>query len=142
MEISIVDRVDEALCEAFARLMPQLSPRVRVPERGELERIVGSGTTRIFRATDDAGRIVGVLSLALYEVPSGRCAWIEDVVVDRTARGCGAGRLLVEAAIGHAAAQGVGKLSLYSHPSRTAAHALYRKMGFDAVETTLFRLKN
>ena len=37
----------------------------------------------------DSGGVVGVLALTWYDVPSGRKAWIEDVVVDAAARGLG-----------------------------------------------------
>ena len=84
------------------------------------------------------GRIVGVLTLVWYDAPSGRKAWIEDVVVDSAARGCGAGRALVEAAQCLAREIGADRLMLTSNPRRTAARALYRKCGFNEAETTVF----
>lgn len=84
------------------------------------------------------GRIVGVLTLVWYDAPSGRKAWIEDVVVDSAARGCGAGRALVEAAQRLACEIGADRLMLTSNPRRTAARALYRKCGFNEAETTVF----
>lgn len=84
------------------------------------------------------GRIVGVLTLVWYDAPSGRKAWIEDVVVDSAARGCGAGRALVEAAQRLAREIGADRLMLTSNPRRTAARALYRKCGFNEAETTVF----
>lgn len=87
------------------------------------------------------GRIVGMLTLVWYDVPSGRKAWIEDVVVDAAARGCGAGRALVEAAQRLAREVGAGHLMLTSNPRRTAARALYRKCGFNEAETTVFAAK-
>ena len=119
VEIRRITQVSDALEEAFARLMPQLSPLAAVA--GE--------------------RIVGVLMLAWYDAPSGRKAWIEDVVVDGAARGCGAGDALVRAAVEHAARIGAGKVMLTSNPAREAARALYRKVGFEEVETTVFAFK-
>ncbi len=81
------------------------------------------------------------LTLAWYDAPSGRKAWIEDVVVDGAARGCGAGDALVRAAVEHAARIGAGKVMLTSNPAREAARALYRKVGFEEVETTVFAFK-
>ena len=132
--------VDGALEEAFARLMPQLSPRLGAPSREVLRRVAGSETGELLAAV--AGeRIVGVLTLAWYDAPSGRKAWIEDVVVDGAARGCGAGDALVRAAVEHAARIGAGKVMLTSNPAREAARALYRKVGFEEVETTVFAFK-
>ena len=140
VEIRRITEVSDALEEAFARLMPQLSPRLGAPSREELRRVAGSETGELLAAV--AGeRIVGVLTLAWYDAPSGRKAWIEDVVVDVAARGCGAGDALVRAAVEHAARIGAGKVMLTSNPAREAARALYRKVGFEEVETTVFAFK-
>ena len=140
VEIRRITEVTDALEEAFARLMPQLSPRLGAPSREELRRVAGSETGELLAAV--AGeRIVGVLTLAWYDAPSGRKAWIEDVVVDGAARGCGAGDALVRAAVEHAARIGAGKVMLTSNPAREAARALYRKVGFEEVETTVFAFK-
>ena len=140
IEIRQITQVSDALEEAFARLMPQLSPRLGAPSREELRRVAGSETGELLAAV--AGeRIVGVLTLAWYDAPSGRKAWIEDVVVDGAARGCGAGDALVRAAVEHAARIGAGKVMLTSNPAREAARALYRTVGFEEVETTVFSFK-
>jgi len=140
VEIRRITQVSDALEEAFARLMPQLSPRLGAPSREVLRRVAGSETGALLAAV--AGeRIVGVLMLAWYDAPSGRKAWIEDVVVDGAARGCGAGDALVGAAVEHAARIGAGKVMLTSNPAREAARALYRKVGFEEVETTVFAFK-
>ena len=76
-----------------------------------------------------------------YDVPSGRKAWIEDVVVDAEVRGTGEGRALVAAALEHAAVVGAGEVLLTSNPAREAARALYRKMGFEEAATTVFAIK-
>ena len=73
--------------------------------------------------------------------PGNASSWIEDVVVDGAARGCGAGDALVRAAVEHAARIGAGKVMLTSNPAREAARALYRKVGFEEVETTVFAFK-
>ena len=140
VEIRRITQVSDALEEAFARLMPRLSPRLGAPSREVLRRVAGSETGELLAAV--AGeRIVGVLTLAWYDAPSGRKAWIEDVVVDGAARGCGAGDALVRAAVEHAARIGAGKVMLTSNPAREAARALYRKVGFEEVETTVFAFK-
>ena len=140
VEIRRITQVSDALEEAFARLMPQLSPRLGAPSREVLRRVAGSETGALLAAV--AGeRIVGELTLVWYDAPSGRKAWIEDVVVDGAARGCGAGDALVRAAVEHAARIGAGKVMLTSNPAREAARALYRKVGFEEVETTVFAFK-
>ena len=75
-----------------------------------------------------------------YDVPSGRKGWIEDVVVDASARGAGVGEALVRAALERAAREGVERVMLTSRPARRAARALYRKVGFEEAETSVFVL--
>ena len=143
MEDLVVYRVtafSEALAEAFARLLPQLSPRLGALSEERLRRLLAAPAAALYVA-ERAGRIVGTLTLAWYDAPSGRKAWIEDVVVDAAARGCGAGEALVRAAQRHAAEIGAKRVMLTSNPSRTAARALSRKCGFNEAETTVFACK-
>lgn len=142
MELSVkqVREVTGPLLEAFARLMPQLSPQLEAPSAARLQAIVESPSATLF-AAEAEGCIRGLLTLVWYDVPSGRKAWIEDVVVDAEARGTGAGRALVAAALEHAAVIGAGKVLLTSNPAREAARALYRKMGFEEAATTVFAIK-
>lgn len=140
VEIECVTEVSVELAEAFARLMPQLSPRLGALSRQAIERVVCSDGAALFAARLD-GRIAGVLTLVWYDVPSGRKAWVEDVVVDAAARGCGAGEALVKAATEHAARIGAAKVMLTSNPAREAARGLYRKIGFEEAGTTVFVFK-
>ena len=129
----------DALAEAFARLLPQLSERLAVPDRKTAARIVASAATRQLAAAAEEGRIVGLLSVALYDVPSGRKAWIEDVVVDAAWRGRGVGEALVREALALARREGVARVMLTSNATRRAAHRLYERMGFVRYETDCFR---
>ena len=128
VEIECVTEVSDELAEAFARLMPQLSPRLGALSRQAIERVVCSDGAALFAARLD-GRIAGVLTL------------VEDVVVDAAARGCGAGEALVKAATEHAARIGAAKVMLTSNPAREAARGLYRKIGFEEAGTTVFVFK-
>ena len=88
------------------------------------------------------GVVVGMLSLVIVDIPTGRKAWIEDVVVDEAARGKRVGKALVEKAKECAELLGAKKIYLTSNPSRKAAHALYSKCGFEQYDTTVFRIKS
>jgi ribosomal protein S18 acetylase RimI-like enzyme len=76
---------------------------LRRPERPwiatRVERLVTSETTRLFVARNDAGHIVGMLTLVVFFIPSGMRARIKDVVVDSSARGQGHGDALTRAAL-------------------------------------------
>ena len=125
------------LLDAFAALMPQLSAGLEAPSAAALERIVRSPSAAMFAAWRD-GAAIGALTLVWYDVPSGRKGWIEDVVVDASARGAGVGEALVRAALERAAREGVERVMLTSRPARRAARALYRKVGFEEAETSVF----
>ena len=94
--------------------------------------------TTMFVAEDD-GRIVGTLTLAAFEIPTGRRAWIEDVVTDTAARGKGVASALVDAALAHAASIGARTVDLTSRPDREDANRLYVKLGFEQRTTNVYR---
>ncbi|MGO9456646.1 MAG: GNAT family N-acetyltransferase [Acidimicrobiales bacterium] len=130
---------DDELHEALVRLVPQLSSSAPPPTMEELGRIVGSPATTLFVARDEAGTVVGTLTLALFSVPTGVRAWVEDVVVDTEARGAGAGAALVRAALAAAAQAGARTVDLTSRPGREEANRLYRNLGFEQRHTNVYR---
>jgi Acetyltransferase (GNAT) family len=74
------------------RLVGQLSASARAPTEEELREVIDSPATRPLVARDEDDNIVGSLTLALFRIPTGLRAWIEDVVVDEAARGQGGRR--------------------------------------------------
>jgi len=131
--------VTDELVEAFALLIPQLSSSSAPTSRDELDAIVNSEASVLFLARDAGGRIVGSLTLVVFRIPTGVRAWIEDVVVDGSARGAGAGEALVAAAIERAGAVGSRTVDLTSRPSREAANRLYVRLGFESRTTNVYR---
>ena len=97
-EVLICREVTDEVVRAFEMLIPQLSKSNPPPTRGQLEEMVASEASTVFVARVD-GRIVGSLTLAMFRIPTGVRAWIEDVVVDDAARGHGAGEALNRAAL-------------------------------------------
>ncbi|MGC2484865.1 MAG: GNAT family N-acetyltransferase [Acidimicrobiales bacterium] len=126
------------LVEALNRLLPQLSSDPPTLTIGDVERLLHSDSASLFVAKQGT-RIVGTLTLITFRIPTGRRAWIEDVVVDTDARGEGVGERLTEAAMAEARARGARTIDLTSRPSREAANALYQKMGFELRETNVYR---
>jgi GNAT superfamily N-acetyltransferase len=139
IEIYEVTAVSAKLTEALERLLPQLSQSAQMPTTEQIETLLNNPNTYLFVAENE-GEIIGMLSLVVVDIPTGRKAWIEDVVVDEALRGLGVGALLVERAKVEAANLGAKKIYLTSNPSRKAAHALYEKCGFERYDTTLFRI--
>ena len=138
IRIQVVERVDDEIVAAMPRLVAQLSASIAAPGRAELERIVREPATRILVAREGRA-ILGMLTLALFRIPSGIRAWIEDVVVDADARGKGIGEALTREAIRLAAADGARTIELTSRPSREAANRLYQRLGFQRRETNVYR---
>ncbi len=138
--VEIVHEADDALVEAMARLVPQLSSSNPAPDREALAEIVASPATVLFVARVDRD-IVGTLTLAVFRIPTGLRAWIEDVVVDESARGHGAGEALNMAALAEARRRGCVTVDLTSRPSRTAANHLYGRLGFVRRETNVYRFE-
>lgn len=138
--VEIAKSVDDELVSAFARLIPQLSSSNPAPNRAQLDEIVASPATELFIARVD-GRIVGALTLALFRLPTGLRAWIEDVVVDGDVRGSGVGEALNRAALDEAKKRGAVTVDLTSRPSREAANRLYQRLGFVARETNVYRFE-
>jgi ribosomal protein S18 acetylase RimI-like enzyme len=134
-----VRAVDDALVQAMTTLLPQLSVSAPPPGAEELQEMVDSPASVLFAARDEQGRVVGSLTLALFRVPTGLRAWIEDVVVDGGARGQGVGAALVQAAIRRAASSGARTVDLTSRPSREEANRLYRRLGFEQRRTNIYR---
>jgi ribosomal protein S18 acetylase RimI-like enzyme len=124
---------------ALGNLVGQLSSSAPAPSATAIEALVASDATALLLAREGDGRIVGMLTLAVFRVPTGVRAWIEDVVVDRDARGRGIGALLTREALARAAAAGARTVDLTSRPSREEANRLYAKLGFRRRETNVYR---
>ncbi|HEX4162217.1 MAG TPA: GNAT family N-acetyltransferase [Acidimicrobiales bacterium] len=130
--------IDDDLVAAVGKLIPQLSSSSAPPSKDALARIVDAPGATLFVARDD-GRVVGMLTLVTFEIPTALRAWIEDVVVDETARQRGVAASLVQAALERAEAQGARTVDLTSRPDREAANRLYVRMGFEVRATNVYR---
>lgn len=136
--IEVLDEVTDEVVEAFGQLIPQLSSSARSLDAGALAAIVASPAVTVLIARSD-GRITGSLTLAMFPIPTGLRAWIEDVVVDDAARGQGVGALLTQEALRLAQEAGARTVDLTTRPSREAAGRLYERAGFQQRETRLYR---
>ena len=146
MTVELITAATPELHEAMGRLLPQLSRSAAPMSEADVERFLSQSSVHlfVFRAemadADGNNPILGMLSLATFEIPTGVRAWVEDVVVDEAARGQGAGLALVEAAIEHAKTVGARTVDLTSRPSREAANRLYQRAGFQLRETNVYRV--
>ena len=122
-------------------LVPQLSTSASIPTPAQLCEIVESSCTTLLLARDHSlgDKVIGMLTLAVFRIPTGIRAWIEDVAVDGSARGKGAGEALSREALRIACELGSRTVELSSRPSREAANRLYRRLGFARRDTNVYR---
>jgi ribosomal protein S18 acetylase RimI-like enzyme len=140
IDIYELSSADGKTLRAVNELIPQLSQSASVMNEIQLRQLVESEATKLFIAQDKEV-VLGMLSLAIFSIPTGTKAWVEDVVVSQTARGKGVGVALMNHALAVAKDAGAKSVDLTSRPSREVANKLYQKLGFTARETNVYRLK-
>lgn len=139
--ISRVTSVSSELITAIRHLLYQLDPDLNAVTKEQLEKLLMTDQTYLFLATDSrTKKIIGTLTLTTAHLLEGIRGYIDDLVVDESARGKGVGRSLMEKAITFAKEEGVYALYLTSRPSRETANRLYLKLGFAKRETNLYKL--
>jgi ribosomal protein S18 acetylase RimI-like enzyme len=140
MEIALIKKFKKEVHESINELLPQLSRSAAPVSESDLREIIDSDSSQLLMAVE-SGRYLGCLTLVIFKLPTGKRAWIEDVVVREDARGKGVGKLLIKKAIELASVYGAKTVDLTSRPSREAANKLYKTMGFEARQTNVYRYK-
>ena len=138
MKVIEVTQYSDSVLEAINGLLPQLSKSAVPLSKVDLIAIIQSEASHLLMAEHD-GQFCGSLTLAVFKSPTGTRARIEDIVVNEDARRKGVGRLLSEHALGLATERGAKTVDLTSRPSREAANALYKKVGFELRDTNVYR---
>ena len=133
----------EELLRAMQQLIPQLGKHKIPPTARDLDALLASEacTLLVARDTDADSRIVGLLCLNVYRVPTGIRSIVEDVVVDEKARRRGIAEALMRYAMDLAREAGASGMSLTSRPDREAANLLYQSMGFELRKTNAYHYK-
>ena len=142
IKIFEITEMSQKVCDAFERLLPQLSSSAKAPTWDELADLINAKASIVLAAADDEDpeeTILGTMTLVVFRIPTGVRAWVEDVVVDKEARGKGIGEKLIRTAIERAKAEGAKTIDLTSRPTRVEAHRLYKRCGFEMRETCVFR---
>lgn len=137
-----VERLENAYTDDLSRiseLLNQLRSNNTVPDQTGLARMIADANTEIWVARDER-RMVGMATLLFIQKLPRLIAYVDDVVVDESARGHGLGKAIMEKVIDRARERGADAIELTSRPSRTAANAMYPKLGFKIRETNVYRL--
>jgi GNAT superfamily N-acetyltransferase len=139
IDIREVTTFDSSLVEPIRSLLRQLTSREIAFSEESLRQIISDKASRLFLLYSD-NTVAGMLTLGIYSAPTGRKAWVEDVVVDSQYRGRGLGRQLVQYAISCVRTHSPVTLMLTSNPQRTEANALYRREGFEQRCTNVYKM--
>ena len=139
IKIERITSADSSTAEAISLLLKQLSSQEFIFTERELAALINDPSSTLFLLYAE-GKIAGMLTLGTYLSPTGRKAWIEDVVVDSAYRGKGYGKMLVEHAIEYARTLSPCTLMLTSNPARIAANELYRASGFEQKITNVYKM--
>ena len=139
IKIERITSADSSTAEAISLLLKQLSSQEFSFSERELAALINDSSSSLFLLFAE-DKIAGMLTLGTYLSPTGRKAWIEDVVVDSAYRGKGYGKMLVEHAIEYARTLSPCTLMLTSNPARIAANELYRTSGFEQKITNVYKM--
>lgn len=141
VQVERVAEVTQEIEEALSRLLPQLNPRLPLPDTERLRRLVADPAVTLLVARD-GGEIVGTTTVIVYTTPFWIKARLDEVVVDASARGKGVGEALVKAALelGRERGAQVAELQSGRGPARDAAHRLYERLGFEIRESDVMRV--
>ena len=137
MRVEHITQADEVLVAGIAALLTQLSPHRAPPDLAALQEITALAGTSLL-VVRDGDAVLGMLTLVLYRVPTGRRGLIHDVVVDESARGRGVGEALTMEALRRAGEVGAISVELTTRPEREAANRLYQRLGFERRETNVY----
>jgi predicted N-acetyltransferase YhbS len=122
----------------LASMLPRFS---QTPSAEVVEELMRSPTIRLLVARDGGGEVVGMLTLAVYPLPTGPRAWVEDVSVSTDHSGAGIGRGLVKEALSLAREAGAADAEIAVSPRRPAARHMVVRAGFGPNNEGTFRIR-
>lgn len=138
LTIEIARQSSPDLLQAVTSLLSQLTTSGRAITAAELDAMIASPAATLFLAKD-GDRIVGMISLAVVQMPTGLRSYLEDLVVDEPYRPHGAATALLQAALDFARKSAARTMDRISRPSRSNAIRLYDRLGFKLRDTNPYR---
>lgn len=126
-----VDQINQLLAQLTEKPVPLTETR--------LMEICNSSILCVVR--EPTRRIVGMATLNILFLPTGKVAHLDDVVVDVGYRRRGIARAITQSMIARAGQRKVDRLELTSNPTRVEAIDLYKSLGFELTPTNKGVLK-
>ncbi len=126
----IIRHLEKKDAPAVALLIPQLTQNIVEPEKlvARIETLAGQPGVH-YMVVEVDGKVVGFGGLAWYPIPSkGLIGWLEEIVVDESARGQGIAKALIAEILKVAQQKNIKTIKLTSINSVT--NTLYEKFGF------------
>ena len=133
-----------ALCALLDQLFAQeveFTPDAACQRRG-LEMVLAHPDAGFIEVITEGERILGMVNV-LYTVSTAlgaRVAILEDMIIDRSARGRSLGTRLLDAALERARANGCERITLLTDGDNAPAHRFYERHGFTRSTMVAFRL--
>ena len=141
MKVTELQSLSDWQMEDMKDVLGELSKELHVKPEILISAIENPGT-HVFALLNNDERIIGTATLCILELPTGRTAHVEAVVIKAVYRGQGLGRMLMEHVIDYAHFEFPGvTIHLTSNPNRVAANELYKRLGFKKSETNVYRMK-
>jgi len=122
---------------------PQRFIQVEHPEAGYGRFLVSELTNpaSVVLVADRSGEVVGYVWADVEGISwkdlRGPCGFVHDIYVDESARGLGAGRALLRAAVDWIRAQGRTQVVLWTKTRNDHAKSLFRNLGFRSTMTEM-----
>lgn len=140
MELKILRKknLNQFVQTQISELYEQLNPDIH---QRPLHQILEDGNQVIVAVCKEEEKVIGIALMATYKVISGHRGTVEDVVVDKSQRGKGIGRQLMEKLLDEAKEQGLDEILLFSGHHRKPAIELYKSLGFTLRNSGLYNLK-
>lgn len=143
----VLGRFGGALMRQHHAVDPRRFIQVEHPETGYGRFLVSqiSSPTSLVMVAEDAGTVIGYVYAGVegtnWMELRGPCGVVHDVYVDEAARGLGAGRGLLDAAIAWIRSQGRSQVVLLTKTRNERAQRLFASLGFrpTMIEMTLDR---
>ena len=144
IRVKTLTKYDEKTADRIRELLIQLSRSHK--DRGEIPKqwfddLIASPSHDLLIAVDDDGEIYGIATLSIIMGPIVRkAAYLEDFVVDESARGHGLGSILWTAMLSWAKGKGCTELCFTSGKGRETAQKFYLNKGAEIYDTNFFKI--
>ena len=126
--------------KALQTLLEQLTSSVPDLDIQSLQKIMNSSIILTVRDTSRNNLLIGTGTLVFVQKMTLTHGIIQEVVVDKSYRGKGLGRKIMERLLYEGKCAEATFIELTSKPNRKEAHYLYQSMGFEKRDTNVYRL--